>query len=92
MQLYPQPIHIALVQEYPREDFIIAESSQRPRPQIEVGTGAREVPGVPEVQWRLQHQVQVLIVQIVLWCYHLQHLQPAVIVQMLIMVQPLPLY
>ena len=92
MQLFQPPIHIAPVQEFPKEDFITAELSQQPQqPQIGVGMGGQ---GLEEEQFRLrlQHQVLVLIAQIVLWCYHLQLRQPAVIVPMLIMVQPLPQY
>ena len=96
MQLFQPPIHIAQVQEFPKEDFITAELSQQPQqPQIGVGMGGQGLEGVLEegqFRLRLQHQVQVLIAQIVLWYYLRRLRQPAVTVPMLIMVQPLPQY
>ena len=70
------------MQEFPKEDFITAELSQHQQQHQQDGMHLGDLE-----QWRHQHQVQALIVQIVLWyCHHQPH-QQAVTVQMLITTQ-----
>ena len=81
VQLYPPPILIALVQEFPKEDFITAELSQHHQLHQWYRQDGMHL-GDLEEQWRHQHQVQALTVQIVLWYYHPQLHRQAVTVQM----------